>query len=212
MDSLVWIDVETTGLSPKEDDLLEVGAIITDSNLEIRSAFQGILRSSDIGSLNWNEFTHAMHSNNGLISDLSKQTMTEEKHLYSDCTIISPMLHYGIYDSSDTLEDDLGKWFASTYKRMTGERAFLKLPLAGSNPGFDRSWLEEFMPTFSNNCLHYRSFDVNTLHYFLESYKVKSNRPHRALDDLLQDINYVQSERKKYKENSEKSWMYDELG
>lgn len=35
--NLLWIDVETTGLDPQEDDLLQVGMIITDEGLIARA-------------------------------------------------------------------------------------------------------------------------------------------------------------------------------
>lgn len=36
MSTLLWLDVETTGLDPEKDDLLQVGMAITGANLSIR--------------------------------------------------------------------------------------------------------------------------------------------------------------------------------
>jgi oligoribonuclease (3'-5' exoribonuclease) len=41
--------------------------------------------------------------------------------------------------------------------------------------------------------LHYRQFDTNTLYYFFDHKKEKVDRPHRGLDDLRQDIEFVKS-------------------
>ena len=41
---IAWVDVETTGLDPREDNLLEVGMIITDDNLNERARKAVVLR------------------------------------------------------------------------------------------------------------------------------------------------------------------------
>ena len=41
---LLWIDLEMTGLSPEEDRILEVAAIITDWDLEEKATYTGIVK------------------------------------------------------------------------------------------------------------------------------------------------------------------------
>src|SRR5687767_12661293 len=43
MSGLLWVDVETTGLDPEVDDLLQVGMAITGANLSIRVAKEWVV-------------------------------------------------------------------------------------------------------------------------------------------------------------------------
>lgn len=196
MQPLLWIDCETTGLDPEGNALLEVAAVITDERPEVfPRVFQGVLVRDNVDDLCWNKFAREMHEKNGLIDELQLPAMVEERETFMPGSLTPIKLDYGRYGSVNELEEALEDWCYSTIQALCHYRHLAiptrGLPLAGSNPGFDRDWLEEWMPGFSK-LIHYRSFDMNTLYYFFGTKKEKDARPHRALDDLFADIDKLQ--------------------
>lgn len=66
--TLVWLDLETTGLSETNDDILEVGVVITDDKLQVCAEYESLVS----GSLKkCNEFVANMHAESGLIDRLA---------------------------------------------------------------------------------------------------------------------------------------------
>lgn len=162
--ALVWIDVETTGLEPKEDQLLEVGCIVTDANLtEIARSFY-LVEMTDDGKrrLAGNDFVREMHAKSGLLREVE--------------------LH-GRYVG--TRESELAGFIRVV---TNGE----KLPLAGSTIGFDRSFLAEYMPKVLD-VVHYRSVDVSSLKLLAAMWGFRPapksrEAVHRATPDLEDSI------------------------
>lgn len=73
-------------------------------------------------------------------------------------------------------------------KHCSGARVYL----GGSNPDFDRRWLDFHMPALAKK-FHYRNLDINSL-FILKEYMIgreKSGTAHRALDDCRQAIRGV---------------------
>lgn len=65
-------------------------------------------------------------------------------------------------------------------------------PIAGSNPSFDRAFLRRYLPNVERH-FHYRSFDVNTLAYFFGVEKPRPATAHRAMDDVMSDVEFAKS-------------------
>ena len=64
MDTLLWIDVETTGLDPDSDALLEIGMLYTDGGLHpIDAPLDLVLRWDGTPD----DFIKGMHGSNGLL-------------------------------------------------------------------------------------------------------------------------------------------------
>lgn len=220
MQRLLWIDVETTGLDPKENDLLEVAAVVTDEKCHVVSCFQGVLVGDEeqVDRLRFNDFTRRMHTENGLIRELTMEPTAgcEAREVFMPGSLAPLDLDSGRFACVNELEEELENWYRATLDSLYTRRGEAiprrGLPLAGSNPGFDRGWLEEWMPAFAKS-IHYRSFDMNTLYYFFESVKSKDDGPrdHRALGDLFADIDKLQEFRSRLQSAEEKAWQYDEL-
>lgn len=68
-DRLVWIDLETTGLSPENDRILEIATVITDSSLKELEAISQVVWVDATG-LRMDDVVRKMHTDNGLLADL----------------------------------------------------------------------------------------------------------------------------------------------
>ena len=74
MTMYLWIDLETTGLDPDNDRMLEVGWFLSDNNKQITDE-QSVLISPD--KIAWelmqqDLFVQTMHTQNELLSDMEK--------------------------------------------------------------------------------------------------------------------------------------------
>lgn len=65
--NLPWIDVETTGLNPDEDSLLQVGMAITSQNLQIIDQIEINIAQNEPFVHKMNDFVLEMHKKSGLI-------------------------------------------------------------------------------------------------------------------------------------------------
>jgi oligoribonuclease len=70
---LVFLDLKTTGLDEKNDNILEVGVVITDAHLNELADRNWIVDCGPTTKvlLEANEVTKEMHTKNGLINELS---------------------------------------------------------------------------------------------------------------------------------------------
>lgn len=116
---LLWVDVETTGLDADRDDLLEVGMVVTDGNLNERAAFRVLV--SPERELRMSPEVVDMHRASGLIVDARCHG-------------------YHVKDAELTLEHDVQENFRSERGRVI---------LCGSTVGFDKAFLKKHMPTLS---------------------------------------------------------------
>lgn len=164
---IVWVDLETTGLVPMTNTILEIAVIVTGDRLETIDSWQSIVLpvAPDAVIQGLEEVVYAMHMANGLIPEIL------EAHMRKDAL------------SLQTVEANLISWL----KPLVGES---KPRLGGSTVNFDRGFLELYMPRFME-LLHYRNLDVTSLQGFTELWRPdipqKPKNPskrHRALDDL----------------------------
>lgn len=62
---MVWCDVETTGLDPAWDQLLEIAVVLTDSNLEPHCAYTAVVHHGEF--LSMVPVVQEMHTSSGLL-------------------------------------------------------------------------------------------------------------------------------------------------
>lgn len=168
---LIWTDIETTGLDPRTGDILEIGAVITDWNLQEVARKKWIVHWHDVDGRadTWSDFVLKMHVKSGLLRDL--RAMSQE---------------LGIVTVMEFFE----RW-------VKGNILPEKLPhamLAGSSAHFDRAWLQEFCPRLldrEQGGIHYRTIDVSSIHEAALRWApdVAANVPekreiHRVFEDL----------------------------
>src|SRR5947209_7417989 len=77
--SLVWIDCEMTGLSVRDDVILEIGCVITDNNLNViaESGSQIIHREDSILQA-MDPWCKGQHGRSGLVNDVHTSSLTVE--------------------------------------------------------------------------------------------------------------------------------------
>jgi oligoribonuclease len=165
VNELVWIDLEMTGLSIKQDKILEIACIITDQNLAIVDQSPNLVIAQPESILQqmdaWN-VTH--HTQSGLLEKVRHSTTT-------------------IKQAEQTL-------LAFIKKHCKPQES----PLCGNSVWVDRMFLQEFMPILEKY-LYYRTIDVSTIKLLAQSWfnintsvMLNKQNKHQALDDIKESI------------------------
>ena len=128
---LAWIDIETTGLDPLEDKLLEVACIVTTQSLEEinRDEWQLKFTGQDAS----NRFDHArepiphivyqMHKESGLWSDCGRSDLLEHEwveefeEFLQDCLNVNDWATKFVMAGSGVARFDY-TWFQFNYQRL----------------------------------------------------------------------------------------------
>ncbi|WP_326598901.1 oligoribonuclease [Streptomyces sp. NBC_01803] len=164
-DRMVWIDCEMTGLSLADDALIEVAALVTDSELNVLGEGVDVVIRPPEGALaSMPEVVRAMHTASGLLDELAGgTTLADAERLVLD------------------------------YVREHAPEAG-KTPLCGNTIGTDRGFLARDMPRLESH-LHYRVIDVSSVKELVRRWypRVYFNSPeksgnHRALADIKESI------------------------
>ena len=164
-DVLVWIDCEMTGLDLANDALIEVAALVTDSELNVLGEGVDVLvRPSEEALAQMGDFVREMHTKSGLLDELANGLQMRE---------------------AEELVLDYVRTHAPTAR---------KAPLAGNTVGTDRMFLARDMPELEG-WVHYRNVDVSSIkelsrRWFPRAYyqsPAKSGN-HRALADIQESI------------------------
>jgi len=176
MDRILWIDLEMTGLSPTDDLILEVAAIVTDWDLNEIATYQGIVKNK-ITPLNKQMALNAsfwdVNQNSKL--ELLKQNQSGKSSL----KIQTELLAF------------IEKHFKSNVPVLLG----------GNSIHIDRRFIRVKWPKIDAK-LHYRMLDVSAWKVVFEGkFHRKFAKPdaHRALDDIRGSIAELQYYLRKFK-------------
>ncbi len=170
MNVLVWMDLEMTGLDHMSDVIVEIATIITDDDLNIVAEGPDlVIHQPDEVLSRMNEVVTKMHTDSGLLEQISSSTLTLEEA------------------GQQTLE------FIKEHCPEAGT-----VPLCGNSIGTDRRFLARYLPEIENY-LHYRSVDVSSIKELVRRWYPEANarRPwkpnsHRALDDIKESVAELQ--------------------
>ncbi|MGP4114462.1 oligoribonuclease [Streptomyces sp. 4N509B] len=164
-DRMVWIDCEMTGLSLSDDALIEVAALVTDSELNVLGQGVDVVIRPPAAALDsMPEVVRAMHTASGLLDELDGGvTMAEAEQRVLE--------------------------YVTEHVPEAG-----KSPLCGNSVGTDRGFLSRDMPRLESH-LHYRVIDVSSVKELARRWypRVYFNSPektgnHRALADIRESI------------------------
>ena len=169
--ALLWIDLETTGLDPKRDEIIEIASFLTDSDLNVIEATcrQWVLRCSDEAFMRLcsNDAVRAMHQASGLLDLVNAMRRRPPEEGGKALRLADVRIARDIND-------------------LNADRVHL----AGSGVAeFDRRFIEKWLPLTADE-LHYRSIDLGVIRRAHEMWAgdlpsaVNDAKTHRAMDDL----------------------------
>jgi oligoribonuclease len=154
-----------TGLDLEADALIEVAALVTDSDLNILGdGVQVVITPPDAALEQMQDVVREMHTDSGLLDELPEGVSMEE--------------------AQRLVLDYVKEWVPEP----------LRAPLAGNSVGTDRTFLARDMPELER-WLHYRIIDVSSIkelarRWYTRSYFAapEKNGGHRALADIRESI------------------------
>ena len=155
--TLLWVDLEMTGLDPEIDKICEVAAIATDMDLNEIATYEAVVKVDE----------KLMKSR--MVGDFWEKNSKSRDALFSQNQSGKPIA---------TVEKELLSFLDKYFEKT--------VYLAGNSIHQDRKFIEREMPKL-NQKLHYRMLDVSAWKiYFENALKKKFNKPenHRALDDI----------------------------
>jgi oligoribonuclease len=164
-DRIVWIDCEMTGLDLQADALIEVAALVTDSELNVLGdGVDVVIHPPETAVDQMRAVVRTMHTASGLLAEL---------------------------DRGESVADAQAAVLAYVKQWVPEPR---RAPLAGNSVATDRSFLARDMPELEAH-LHYRIIDVSSIKelarrwyprvYFASPEK---HGGHRALADIQESI------------------------
>ncbi|WP_233981126.1 oligoribonuclease [Pectobacterium versatile] len=162
--SLIWIDLEMTGLNPDHDRIIEIATLVTDANLNVlaEGPVMAVHQSDSQLALmdDWNVRTHGASG----LTDRVKASTTDERAAELETLAF------------------LQKWVPAG-----------KSPICGNSIGQDRRFLFRYMPELEAY-FHYRYLDVSTLKELARRWKpeiltgFKKQGTHQAMDDIRESL------------------------
>jgi oligoribonuclease len=173
-DFILWLDLETTGNGP-DDDIIELGAVLTDQDYNILTSFERVYRTKRAISVIAPRVLK-MHYDNGLWLKTIEATS------------------YAVDAESEILA-----WLGKAGALKGGAAS---LPLAGSGTShFDRRYIERDWPSLARR-LTYWNLDIGVVRRFMRNWMTEQEfkvaftlRPgeadpkhHRALSDVMLHI------------------------
>jgi len=166
IDRLVWVDLEMTGLDPDRDVILEIAALVTDSNLEpVAEGLDLVVHQPAEALTDMVEVVREMHARSGLTDAVQSSTTS-------------------LADAEQAVMD-------LVRAHVPDPRT---VPLCGNSIATDRTFLVKHMPTL-DAWLHYRMIDVSSIKELARRWYPKAyyHAPqkaggHRALADILESV------------------------
>jgi oligoribonuclease len=171
--NLIWIDLEMTGLEPKEHRIIEIATVVTDSELNVLAEGPVIAIQTAQEDLDkMDEWCVTTHGNSGLTQRIKESVISMRDAEQQTIEFLSQYVPKG------------------------------KSPMCGNSICQDRRFLVEQMPELEA-FFHYRNLDVSTLKELAVRWAptvyqgFKKSGSHLAMADIMESI----GELKHYREH-----------
>jgi oligoribonuclease len=163
-ENIIWIDCEMTGLSLEIDALVEIGVLVTDSELNIQGeGVDVVIAATEEQLASMGDFVRKMHTDSGLLAEIPHGKSLEE---------------------AETIVLDYLKQHCESGKS----------PLAGNTIGMDRNFISRDMKNlesfFHYRTIDVSSIKELAKRWYPEAYNAAPAKTgnHRALADIRDSI------------------------
>lgn len=189
MKLFVPIDIETTGLSPQDDYILEIAWVVCDDKLnELTPRYSFIVEHENawgdvFAQIRSNEFVRNMHQESGLAGQLLAAPAYTLTDIYT-------ALSMSIFDATTDCPSE-------------------SVHMLGFSVDFDRAFLSRVFPGLFEQSkhvsFHHRVYDLSSIKLAyeiagLEIPQIENNSKHRAADDVNEVLEFARAIRNEMKE------------
>lgn len=171
---LFFVDLETSGLEPRMHDILEIGILVVDQDLQEVASWSRVIKH-DLEKVLFDPEAYDMHRKNGLLDAVPRGVKMEVA--VAECRHF--LLEHGIHT-----------------KNRDGSRMY-KAAMCGSSVHFDRAYLAVYAPEVESLFSH-RNIDVSSIsgicrvwnpRFFFDGLTAPDfPTTHRTLDDCRRSV------------------------
>jgi len=168
---LIWLDLEMTGLGPETSVIMEIGCVVTDSDLNVVAEGESIAIHLSDNELNaMDDWCTEHHGKSGLTDRCRHSRISLEE-----------------------AEEKTLKWLQQHCEAG-------KSPLCGNSIGQDRRFLYKYMPVL-NEFFHYRNIDVSSIkelsrRWYPNVRPPEKRKTHTVMEDIRESIEELRHYRK----------------
>ena len=172
--TLVWLDLEMTGLEPDSERIIEIATAVTSHDLsEIIEGPNLVIQQPQEFISNMDEWNTNQHTKSGLVESLKVTNITIDEAQKQTLDFLSQHTEKG------------------------------RSPLCGNTISHDRRFLRRYMPEL-DSFFHYRNVDVSSIKELIKRWNpelldgFRKSGGHRAMEDVLESIEELKFYRDKF--------------
>lgn len=192
----ILVDIETTGLTPATEVILEIGMVIADADLEVFDTFETVIWDTPLyDAAKRVLFDKAL--GNTSVSQADQETAQYVVNMHTKSGLWDRCAERGV--PLDVAEGEAMDW-------LKGHGIQPNEPMVGSSVGFDRSFLAEHCPELEE-LFFYRNIDVSSIKELCSRWnpdlyaKLPVHAPARKLHRAVADCVDTLAELRFYRDN-----------